>query len=123
MKLKTAILILLLCLPVFALSHSHNKSSAKASTGRKSRATARRHSANYCASCARDSKGRIKRSRTARADFKRTHPCPATGLTSRGCKGYVIDHRQALKRAGVDDPSNMQWQTKAEARAKDRVED
>ena len=30
-----------------------------------------------------------------------------------------IDHRQALKHDGKDDPSNMQWQTNAGAKAKD----
>jgi hypothetical protein len=34
----------------------------------------------------------------------------------------VVDHIKALKRGGADDPSNMQWQTKAEAKAKDRIE-
>jgi hypothetical protein len=34
----------------------------------------------------------------------------------------VIDHVVPLKRGGPDAPSNMQWQTKAEAKAKDRVE-
>jgi hypothetical protein len=29
---------------------------------------------------------------------------------------------QALKHGGADSPSNMQWQTKAAAKAKDRVE-
>jgi hypothetical protein len=36
--------------------------------------------------------------------------------------GYVIDHKQALKRGGSDSPGNMQWQSAAEAKAKDRVE-
>jgi hypothetical protein len=34
----------------------------------------------------------------------------------------VIDHIKALKHGGADAPSNMQWQTIAQARAKDRVE-
>jgi hypothetical protein len=34
----------------------------------------------------------------------------------------VIDHVKPLKRGGADDPSNMQWQTKAAARTKDRIE-
>ncbi len=38
------------------------------------------------------------------------------------CEGYVIDHIVALKRGGPDAPANMQWQTVAEAREKDRVE-
>ena len=42
--------------------------------------------------------------------------------TTGACSGYVIDHVNPLKRGGADDPSNMQWQTRGEARAKDRVE-
>jgi hypothetical protein len=29
---------------------------------------------------------------------------------------------KALKRGGADEPGNMQWQTKAAAKAKDRIE-
>lgn len=79
-------------------------------------------SAAKCSSCARDSRGKIQRSATARQWFRRSHPCPATGRTSGACPGYVIDHIQALKRGGSDVPGNMQWQTRAEAKAKDRIE-
>jgi hypothetical protein len=34
----------------------------------------------------------------------------------------VIDHVRSLKRGGADDPSNMQWQTKAAVKAKDKWE-
>ena len=44
------------------------------------------------------------------------------GAGSGACLGYVIDHKTALKRGGADAPNNMQWQTTAEAKAKDRVE-
>jgi len=51
-------------------------------------------------------------SRSAKSDFKREHPCPATGLRSSGaCGGYVIDHVVPLACGGADAPSNMQWQT------------
>lgn len=84
--------------------------------------THRPRSSARCIGCARDSHGRIKRNSGARSAFRRAHPCPATGKTSGPCPGYVIDHVQPLKRGGADAPSNMQWQTKAAAKAKDRVE-
>jgi hypothetical protein len=71
---------------------------------------------------ARDDEGKIKRSRKAREDFMHQHPCPSTGKTSGACPGYVVDHVQALKHGGRDDPGNMQWQTTAEAKAKDKWE-
>lgn len=56
------------------------------------------------------------------------HPCPSTGSTKR-CKGWVIDHIEALScakteedRRALDSVGNMQWQTKSDAKAKDRVE-
>ena len=90
--------------------HSHTGSSS------------RTHSSRYCATCLRDSHGRIERSRSAKDQFRHTHPCPSTGRTSGACPGYVVDHVTALKHGGSDDPSNMQWQSDADARAKDRWE-
>jgi len=75
-----------------------------------------------CADCSRDSKGHIARSAKAKDEFKKQHPCPATGKSSGSCPGYVIDHVKPLKRGGPDAPENMQWQTKAEAKAKDKTE-
>lgn len=75
-----------------------------------------------CLECKRDSKGRIARSEKAKDAFKKEHPCPSTGKSSGACPGYVIDHVKPLKRGGADDPSNMQWQTTAEAKAKDKTE-
>ncbi|HTP25574.1 MAG TPA: HNH endonuclease signature motif containing protein [Anaeromyxobacteraceae bacterium] len=34
----------------------------------------------------------------------------------------MVDHVQALKRGGAYAPSNMQWQTVQDAKAKDRME-
>jgi hypothetical protein len=73
-------------------------------------------------SVARDSHGKIKRSKTARAEFMRSHPCPSTRKTSGRCPGYVVDHVHALECGGPDDPSNMQWQTTADGKAKDKTE-
>jgi len=39
-----------------------------------------------------------------------------------GRPGYIIDHIKPLKKGGCDCPSNMQWQTKAAAKAKDKWE-
>jgi hypothetical protein len=58
----------------------------------------------------------IHRSLAARAAFMRR-----TGFR-RGRPGYVIDHIIPLACGGADDPDNMQWQTTAEAKAKDKWE-
>jgi hypothetical protein len=65
---------------------------------------------------ARDSRGRIRRSESARRSFMRS-----TGY-SRGRPGYVVDHIRPLACGGADAPSNMQWQTREAAKAKDRTE-
>jgi len=70
----------------------------------------------------RDKKGKIARSAKAKDTFRKSHPCPSTGRTSGACPGYVIDHVKALKRGGADSPSNMQWQTKTDAKTKDKWE-
>ena len=65
---------------------------------------------------ARDAKGRIQRSAAARHAFARQ-----TGFPN-GRPGYVVDHIKPLACGGADAPSNMQWQTVAAAKAKDKVE-
>lgn len=70
----------------------------------------------------RDKQGKIKRSTAARAAFERQSPCPSTGKTKGSCPGYVVDHVRALECGGADDPSNMQWQTVAAAKEKDKME-
>ncbi len=83
---------------------------------------AQARNANYCTTCERDTHGHIKRSQEAKQDFKREHPCPSTGKAKGRCEGYIIDHIVPLKRGGADAPSNMQWQTIEESKAKDAVE-
>lgn len=70
----------------------------------------------------RDEHGRIERSEHAKNDFKKQKPCPSNGKTSGSCPGYVIDHIKPLYKGGSDHPSNMQWQTITEGKAKDKWE-
>ncbi len=79
-------------------------------------------STHKAAGVKRDQHGKIARSEKAKDSFRKNHPCPSTGRTSGACPGYVIDHIRPLKRGGADDPSNMQWQTKSDAKEKDKRE-
>ena len=92
-------------------SHSHSSGPGKHRGGR---AKAK--------GVARDSRGRIARSSSARQDFKNSHPCPKTAKSSGACPSYVIDHVTPLERGGADSPGNMQWQTKKQAKIKDKTE-
>jgi len=62
------------------------------------------------------------RSASAKKNFQASNPCPATGKTTGSCKGYVIDHKTPLACGGADVADNMQWQTAAEAKLKDKTE-
>jgi hypothetical protein len=62
------------------------------------------------------SSGRIPRSAAAKHAFE-----VQTGYPH-GRPGYVVDHIVPLACGGADAPSNMQWQTVAEGKAKDKVE-
>jgi hypothetical protein len=54
--------------------------------------------------------------------FRLANPCPSTGQTRGACAGYVVDRIIPVACGGAEDPANMQWQTTAEAKAKDRWE-
>ena len=56
------------------------------------------------------------RSEKARHEFERETGYP------HGRHGYIIDHVVPLACGGADVPSNMQWQTIAAAKAKDKWE-
>lgn len=78
----------------------------------------------FLALCAIQAKAseRIPRDNKAIAEFKRQQPCPSTGKARGACPGYVVDHIKPLCAGGPDRPENMQWQTVADAKAKDREE-
>jgi hypothetical protein len=62
------------------------------------------------------SNARTKRSAAAKDEFERETGYP------HGRQGYVVDHKIALACGGADAPTNMQWQTIAEGKAKDKTE-
>ena len=94
---------------------AHDRSAPNTKAAKPAKATAKPPKTPAVAA-ARDEDGRIKRSEVARHTFE-----VQTGYPH-GRPGYVIDHIKPLACGGVDDPSNMQWQTIAAAKAKDRLE-
>ena len=113
-----ALLLALACIapPVVGTSGSHSHpaiSSTDSATGSYREAALWVH---------RDSHGKTPRSEKAMNDFKKSHPCPATGSPHGSCPGYVIDYVVPLKRGGVDTPSNMRWQEDATAKQMDTLE-
>lgn len=62
------------------------------------------------------------RSEAVKRAFQREHPCPSTGSKKGRCPGYVKDHINPLACGGPDSPENLQWQTTAAGKAKDRAE-
>ena len=76
----------------------------------------------YCGMPARDPDGSIRRSALVINDFKRIHPCPATGKSDE-CPGWSIDHVIPLACGGCDSIHNMQWlPTGYKVNGKDRWE-
>ena len=110
--------------------HSYNRASAgtapKRSTAPRahyaSPKTYSTHSTMPHRSTIRTTAKHEKRSEEAKNSFKHSHPCPSTGKSSGACPGYVVDHVKPLACGGADAPSNMQWQTVAAGKAKDKVE-
>lgn len=72
--------------------------------------------------CASAHGHRIKRSHAAIHAFMQEHHCPSTGRAKGSCPGYIVDHIVPLCAGGADKPENMQWQTVAAAKAKDKQE-
>ena len=70
-----------------------------------------------CAACAVSA---ADRSRSVRAEFQRSTPCPSTGRTSGLCPGYQADHHTPLCIGGKDEPANLRWMTVEDHKRKTR---
>ena len=103
--------LLALALPAAARRSSGGHSPSSASSHHSTS-----HRSTYAGGLKRDSHGRIARSSEAKHEFEKQSGHP------HGWPGHVVDHITPLSRGGADSPSNMQWQTKEEAKAKDKVE-
>lgn len=53
--------------------------------------------------------------------FRENHPCPTTAHTWGACPGYVVTHITPACKGGLDEQSNLQWQTHASADRQDRT--
>lgn len=62
------------------------------------------------------------RSQATTRAFQNTNPCPSTGKTTGACPGFIKDHVIPLCKGGPDAPANLQWQTTAAAKEKDKIE-
>ena len=107
---------LVLALPASASSPRGSSSRSSHSSTHHTYRSHTGHTKAYAYGAPRDKHGRIKRSEKAKREFERETGYP------HGRKGYVVDHIIPLADGGADDPSNMQWQTREEAKAKDRTE-
>ena len=123
---RLAALILIAFLPAIVLAKgghgggSHGGSRGSHSSG--SSNGGHSHGAHGSSSSHHGAHFGIHRSSDAKRSFQASTPCPANGKTSGGCKGYLIDHKTPLACGGADAPENMQWQTAAEAKLKDKTE-
>ncbi len=110
----TLLVGLLAASPVFARGGAgHGGGHGGYSTGCSS--SVRSHPRTYCATCARNAKGRIKRSSSERQKFLRSH-----GLT-RTPPGMQVDHIVPLAKGGKDTASNIQLIPKDSPKERDEL--
>jgi len=112
---RLAALILIAILPAIA--------AGKGSSGHSGHGSIKAPSSHHKSTVAkRNARGKIARSSSTKRTFEASSPCPSTGKTTGSCKGYVVDHKTPLACGGADAPENMQWQTAAAAKLKDKTE-
>lgn len=122
---RCALLLLVFCIILPATASSSGQEALQSRSGLSSHRSThkgRLRGRRSTAALRRDRHGRIRRSSAAKHAFERQDPCPSTSRTNGRCPGYVIDHVRPLECGGADLPSNMQWQTIAAAKAKDKTE-
>ena len=96
---------------------THPASTRVRSTHAKLATPARKPATRTVAATApRNARGRIQRNSHARHEFMIRTGYP------HGRPGYVVDHVVPLACGGADAASNMQWQTMADAKVKDKIE-
>jgi hypothetical protein len=62
------------------------------------------------------------RERKTVIEWRKTHPCPATGKATGACPGWKADHVWSLCLGGPDVPENLKWQSATESYLKDVFE-
>jgi hypothetical protein len=107
---------LLVCFAAPSFAAKGGRSKGGSHKGSTKSGTHASHSTRSQSTAPRDANGRIVRSEAAKHQFE-----VQTGYP-KGRPGYVVDHIVPLACGGADAPSNMQWQTTAEAKAKDKTE-
>jgi|ERR1035441_5144897 hypothetical protein len=123
---RLLVIPLFAALPSLAANRTYGSRNVARSKGMVSKARSvgghTRTASRKCTSCERDANGRIKRNPAKPAGVPKAESLPKHRHNNRHLHGYAVDHIVSLKRGGPDQPSNMQWLTVADAKAKDRVE-
>jgi hypothetical protein len=117
-RLAIGAIVCSLAAPAFASSHSSGSNSSHSTSSKsKSKSKSKSRTAQHKSSSAkRGANGKIARNEAAKHQFE-----VQTGYPH-GRPGYVVDHIKPLACGGADVPSNMQWQTIEQAKAKDKIE-
>ena|SRR5579859_1063938 len=116
-RLLLGLLALALCTAPLTAQRSHARGYTRSTPRSRSYSAPKTYRAPRQPSYStRDSRGKIHRNREAKDEFLRRTGYP------HGRPGYVVDHIVPLCAGGADASSNMQWQTVAEAKVKDRRE-
>ena len=111
-----AVVLALLAAPLLASGPSRQSTSRDATSSKTASVASAVKKTGTAPKKARKANGKTKRSAAAKAAFMRQSGYP------HGRPGYVVDHIVPLACGGADAPSNMQWQTVQQAKAKDKVE-